>query len=140
MIRAVLDTNVVVSALLRSGGLPDAIFNLAINGEIQLCVSEPILAGYEEVLRRPRLAIHPDKVTIALARIRAVALMVQPGTPVTVALDPDDNMFLECADAAQAHCLVTGNAKHFPDRWQATQILTPRQFMDARALAADTLI
>jgi len=52
MIRVVLDTNIVISATLRAGGLPEAIFNLAIAGVIQLCVSEVILAEYEEVLRR----------------------------------------------------------------------------------------
>jgi predicted nucleic acid-binding protein len=65
-------------------------------------VSEPILAEYEDVLRRPRLAINLDKVRVALARIRAAALLVQPVAAVTAAFDPDDNVFLECADAAQA--------------------------------------
>jgi hypothetical protein len=46
-------------------------FNLAMNGEIQLYESEPILAEYEDVLRRPRLAINVDKVTVALARIHS---------------------------------------------------------------------
>jgi putative PIN family toxin of toxin-antitoxin system len=137
MIRVVLDTNVVVSALLRSGGLPEAVFNLAIGGEIQACVSEPILAEYEDVLRRARLAIHPDKVAVALARIRAAASLVQPLARVTAALDPDDNVFLECAEAARADYLVTGNRRHFPDRWRETWIVTPRQFMDARALASE---
>jgi putative PIN family toxin of toxin-antitoxin system len=136
MIRIVLDTNVVVSAMLRSGGLPEAVFNLAMHGEVQLYVSEPIFAEYEDVLRRPRLAINPEKVTAALARIRAAALLVQPVKQVTAALDPDDNIFLECAEAAQAHCLVTGNSRHFPERWEATRILTPRQFMDASDLAS----
>ena len=57
MTRIVLDTNIVISATLRAGGLPEAVFNLAIDGVIQLCVSEPILAEYEEVLGRARLAI-----------------------------------------------------------------------------------
>ena len=71
MIQVVLDTNVIVSALLRSGGLPEAVFNLAMGGEIQAYASDLIFAEYEEVLRRPRLAIHPDKITVAVARIRA---------------------------------------------------------------------
>ena len=53
MIRVVLDTNIVVSALLRSGGLPHAVFNLAVDRIVQLCISEPILAEYEEVARSP---------------------------------------------------------------------------------------
>src|SRR5580700_5191474 len=75
MIRVVLDTNVVVSAMLLSGGLPEAVFDLAMNGEVQLYVSEPILAEYEDVLRRPRRAINLDKVPVALVRIRAAALL-----------------------------------------------------------------
>jgi len=137
MIRAVLDTNVVVSAMLRSGGLPDAVFKLAMSGEILCFVSEPILAEYEDVLRRPRLAIDPDKVTIALERIRETVRLVRPVERVTAALDPDDNIFLECAEDARAHFLVTGNGRHFPQRWAATLIVSPRQFMDARALASE---
>ena len=69
------------------------------------------------MLQRSRLAINPGKVTVALARIRAAAFLVRPATRVTVALDPDQNIFLECAEAAQAHYLVTGNSRHFPERW-----------------------
>jgi predicted nucleic acid-binding protein len=123
--------------ILHSGGLPEAVFNLAMGGEVQCYISEPIVAEYEDVLRRPRLAINPDKVRVALARIRAAASLVQPLRRVTVALDPDNNIFLECAEAAQAHYLVTGNARHFPERWGETRIVTPRQFMDDRALASD---
>jgi predicted nucleic acid-binding protein len=39
--------------------------------------------------------------------------------------------FLECAQAAAAHFLVTGNAKDFPAAWSSTQIVTSRQFLDA---------
>jgi putative PIN family toxin of toxin-antitoxin system len=70
MIRVVLDTNIVISALLRSGGLPHAVFNLAVHGIVQLCISEPVLAEYEEAARRPRLKITASKVKIAMAQIR----------------------------------------------------------------------
>ena len=98
--------------------------------------SEPILAEYEEVMRRPRLGINPEKVTVALGRIRGAALLVHPVARVTVALDPDDNIFLECAEASAVHLLVTGNTRHFPPRWAVTHIVTPRQFMDARSLVS----
>ena len=130
MIRVILDTNIVVSATLRSGGLPEAVFNLAVDRVVQLCISEPIMAEYEEVLLRPRFKIHPDKLTTALARIREAGLLVTPTKPVTVASDPDDNIFLECAAAAKAQYLVTGNQGHFPPEvWEQTQIVTARQFL-----------
>ena len=70
----------------------------------------------------------PDKVTTTLRRIREVSRLVQPVVSVTVCSDPDDNIFLECADAAQANYLITGNVRHFPDVWATTQIVTPREF------------
>jgi putative PIN family toxin of toxin-antitoxin system len=68
MIRVVIDTNVLVSALLTSGGLPEAVINLAISGEVQWFASESVLAEYEEVLKRPRLAIDSGKAADAMAR------------------------------------------------------------------------
>jgi predicted nucleic acid-binding protein len=49
---------------------------------------------------------------------------------VRVCSDPDDDIFLECAQAAAAHYLVTGNAKDFPAVWAGTKIVTARQFLD----------
>lgn len=53
MIRGVLDTNVVVSALLQPLGPPVQVLLLALDGGVQLCVSDPIFAEHEEVIRRP---------------------------------------------------------------------------------------
>jgi uncharacterized protein len=50
---------------------------------------------------------------------------------VRICSDPDDDMFSECAQAAEAHYLVTGNVKHFPATWLGTRIVTPREFVDA---------
>ena len=44
--------------------------------------------------------------------------------------DPDDNKFLECADAAHADYLVTGNQRHFPRFWKKTKVITSREFID----------
>jgi prevent-host-death family protein len=49
----------------------------------------------------------------------------------------DDNMFLECADAARADYLITGNQRHFPRFWKKTKIITRREFI---SLAAPHLI
>lgn len=130
MIRVVIDTNVVISATLRSGGLPEAVFNLAVDRRVQLYVSDAILAEYEEVLRRPRLDIQPQKVTIALTRIEEAAISVAPTKRVTACSDPDDNIFLECAESAQADYVITGNAADFPVKWAKTKIVTPRQFLE----------
>lgn len=122
MIRVVIDTNAVVSAMLRSGGLPEAVFNLAMERRtVQLYFPPPVLAEYEEVLSRPRLNISPDKVTIAMVRIRDAGLPATPISLVNAARDPDDNIFMECAQAVDAHYLITGNIKDFPLVWQTTR-------------------
>jgi len=130
MIRIVLDTNIVVSAMLRPGGFPEAALSLAVDRIVQLCISQPVLAEYEEVLTRPKLGIDPHKAATALARIREVSLLVSPSVPVKACTDPDDNIFLECAGTAGANYLVTGNAAHFPKVWDKTKIVTPREFLE----------
>ena len=137
MIRVVIDTNVLVSALLTSGGLPEAVIDLAISGAVQWFASESVLAEYEVVLKRPRLAIDSRKAADAIARIRAIVSVVSPEVRVAAATDPDDNQFLECAEVAQAHYLVTGNIRHFPEAWKETRIVTPREFIDAWTTAPD---
>jgi putative PIN family toxin of toxin-antitoxin system len=57
MIKVVLDTNVVVSALLKESGLETAILDLALHGNVAMFVSQPILAEYAGVLQRPKLRI-----------------------------------------------------------------------------------
>ena len=92
------------------------------------------------MLKRPRLAIDSDKAADAIARIRAIVSIVSPTVRVAAARDPDDNHFLECAEAAQADYLVTGNIRHFPEVWKETRTVTPREFLDAWTAAPDDLL
>jgi putative PIN family toxin of toxin-antitoxin system len=131
MMRVVLDTNIVVSALLKSGSVPEAVLSLAVNRVVQLCVSEPILAEYHEVLTRPnKLGISLHRVDTALTRIREASIIVLPATSVRACSDPDDDIFLECAQGACANYVVTGNTTHFPDVWGETKIVTAREFLE----------
>ena len=74
MIRVVLDTNIVVSALLQPLGAPAQVFVMALDGSLQLCVSGAIYAEYEEVLGRPRFKRSRDALTAALDAVRKNAL------------------------------------------------------------------
>lgn len=131
MIRVVIDTNVVISAFLHAGSLPEAVINLAVSGDVQWVASEPILAEYAEVLQRPRFAIGSTRTNDIMSRIRASVLLVAPAFRIEATKDPDDNMFLECAQAADADYIITGNIRHFPKAWQKTRVVTPREFIDA---------
>jgi uncharacterized protein len=131
MIRVVIDTNVVVSANLKDEGLPAAILDLAASRTILMCVSAAVLAEYKEVLNRPRLKLPPKRIAGTLAVIRKTSLLVKPTREVTVIkADEPDNRLLECAEAAAADYLVTGNTKHFPKTFKGTAIVTPKQFSD----------
>lgn len=130
MIRVVLDTNIVVSALLQPLGPPAQVLVLALGGLIQMCVSGSIYAEYEEVIRRPRLKRSDDVVAGTLAAIREKSFWVRPKEHVSVCPDPDDDIFLECAQAARADCLVTGNLKHFPTSWAGTRVVTARWLLE----------
>jgi uncharacterized protein len=130
MIRVVLDTNVIVSAHLHEEGLEATIFLLALSGTITLCVSEPILAEYEGVLRRRKFSLDPLRVTRSLEKIRRASRRVRPKGTLTVCPDLEDNRFLECAEAGGADYLITGNKRHFPPDWGKTKVVNAREFLE----------
>ena len=131
MIRVVLDTNILISAVLSPQGPPAQVFLMAIlDPQTQLCLSSDVYAEYEEVIRRPRLKRSAGEIEAALRTIRERGFWVRPTQRVRACTDPDDDIFLECAQAAVAHFLVTGNLQDFPTSWNGTQIVTARQFLD----------
>ncbi len=129
-IRVVLDTNVVVSAHLNAEGYERHVLDLVLARKLQLAVSEAILAEYEGVLRRSKFAIKPRQVTRSMRMIRIAARVVRPPRALKVALDPADNRFLECAEAAKADYLVTGNKRHFPKQWRQTLVVNARELLE----------
>lgn len=126
--RIVLDTNVVVSALLHEASVPAQVLDLCIAGDLELAVDARILAEYAEVLRRPELDLDPGDVDAFLALAVHAEHVVAVPLPLRLP-DQDDLPFLEVAVAAAVDALVTGNAKHFRSRGGRVDIpiLTPRQ-------------
>ena len=129
-IRVVLDTNVVVSAHLNSEGYERSVLDLALSGKLRMFVSEAILREYESVLRRPKFRLKPLHVSRSLRLLRSAARLVAPYGQLNIARDPGDNRFLECAEAAKADYLVTGNKRHFPKQWRQTLIVNARELLE----------
>ncbi|MFW6161606.1 MAG: putative toxin-antitoxin system toxin component, PIN family [Planctomycetota bacterium] len=127
--RAVLDTNVVVSAALTPHGVCAQILDLLTDGAFALCADDRILDEYEAVLYRPALRIVPGDAAIVLELIRSVVEIV-PAYPLPVELpDPHDAPFLEVAASADA-VLVTGNLRHYPSEARAgVTAVTPAEFL-----------
>jgi uncharacterized protein len=129
LLRLVLDTNIIVSAALKPGGLQRTVLLLALTEPARLYITDAILAEYREVLARPELNIRKGLRQQLLQLLRNRAHRVSPTRRLRVAPDPDDNVFLECADAARADYLVTGNTRHFPKFWKKTKVITSREFI-----------
>ena len=126
-LRLVIDTNILVSAALKPDGLQRTILLLATTKPATLYVSEAILAEYREVLARPELKIRRGLRQQLLQLIVSHSHPVKPSRALRVTKDPDDNKFLECADAARADYLVTGNQRHSPRFWKNTKAITSRE-------------
>jgi len=87
------------------------------------------MAEYQELLARPKMNIRKGIRQQLLQLIANRAYRVRPARRLQVTPDPDDNIFLECADAARADYLVTGNQRHFPRFWKKTKVITSREFI-----------
>lgn len=133
---AVLDTNVLVSALLVDRSVPGEVFDEAANGSIVPLYSEGILAEYENVLHRGKFPFSEDQVrkTIDTIKRRGVPIDVSPDD--FVLPDDDDVVFYAVVmekrketdtDTDADAYLVTGNLKHFP---KEPFIVTPREMLD----------
>ncbi len=129
--KVTLDTNVVVSGLLRAEGAAAAILREITAGRLQVCYDERIVAEYREVLLRPRFSFDPAAVNAFIELIEVSGLPVVC-EPLGIELpDPDDAMFIEAARAGDVLCLITGNGRHFPPHLCSDVVIrTPRQFLE----------
>jgi putative PIN family toxin of toxin-antitoxin system len=128
-LRLVIDTNIVISAALKPDGLQRTIFLLAITKPARLYVSDSILAEYRNLLARPEFKISKGLRQQFLDLLKTSAQHVTPMRALNLAKDPDDNKFLECAEAARADYLITSNLRHFPRFWRQTKVITSREFI-----------
>lgn len=130
MMRLVLDTNVVVSALLRPRGNEAAVLRIALAGGA-ICLSQSIISEYRTVLARPKFGFDGAVVAVLLRQLQAAAEFFEAEFTASGSPDEPDNRFLECAEAAGADYLVTGNRRHFPARWKITKIVSARELLEA---------
>jgi putative PIN family toxin of toxin-antitoxin system len=128
--KVVLDTNVIVSAVLTSHGVCAQIVDMLADGVFGIYVDDRILEEYDSVLRRHRLRLVPGDAAEAMELIRSVA---EPAAAVPLPAelpDPGDMPFLEVA-ASSGALLVTGNTRHYPKRSRlGVTVLSPREFIE----------
>ena len=135
-LRVVLDSNVYISAFL-FGGKPAGVVRLALRGSILVYTSIPILDEVCDVLRRPKFGLSSSQAFTLIEEIHSLCRIVSSEGPVmAVKEDPDDNKILECALAAGAEVIVSGDSHllHLK-QWRGIKILTPAELLRK----ADTL-
>lgn len=132
--RIVLDTNVLVSALLTKGTPPDLLYQAWEAGSFDLVTSEAQLAELERVLRYEKLRpyIRREEAEALLDTIGAVATVVGDLVEIDLSRDPDDNAILATAIAGRADLVVTGDRSDLLSLKvvDGIPIVTPRQALE----------
>ena len=123
----VLDTNVLVSALINPTGVPATILSLLLNGRLTVLYDNRILGEYKEVLSRPKFHFKKNLILQLLDYVRHEGEFVAAEPLRVPSVSEDDKMFYEVARAGKPQFLVTGNKKHFPSEGI---VRTPKEFVD----------
>lgn len=112
--RVVLDTNVLISALITTGTPPDGLCRAWLRGDIELVTSAAQIVEIADVISRPRLQkiLDADEATAVVENISSRAIIHDNPPAVNLSPDPGDNPILAAAIAGHADLIVSGDKKH----------------------------
>ena len=121
----VMDTNVLVSALLTHGP-PAAIIDMVAEGKLIPVYNDLIISEYWDVLQRPKFNFHSIQISRLISNIVRAGMAIEVNKPSTVPMtDKDDRIFYDAAKVSSSF-LITGNIKHYP---HVSFIVTPSDFL-----------
>ena len=127
---AVIDTNVVISSMLKRSSVPGQVMDLAVSGKIIPLLNDEILTEYKEVLSRNNFGFEESAINDLIDLLRESGIFLEKTATEEDFPDPDDAVFYEIVmtarDVTDAY-LVTGNIKHFPTK---PFVVTPREMLD----------
>ena len=130
MIKVVADTNVYISAIL-FGGKAEEIRKLVREGQVQLLISETILAEMAGILKR-KFNWLDWQISEVIKDIRAITILITPTSTLSVIKeDEPDNRVLECAAEGKAQYIISGDEHHLQPvkEYRGIKILSPAQFI-----------
>jgi putative PIN family toxin of toxin-antitoxin system len=136
VLKAVLDANLFVSALLTTKGNPAKILNRWKAGSFDLVISLPILREIERVILYPKIKKRLNwtgaETSEFLLGLTQFSIVVSGKSEVDVIKeDPTDNKYLACAHEGQADFIVTGDQHLLKEgKYKGTKITTPKEFLD----------
>jgi putative PIN family toxin of toxin-antitoxin system len=127
-LRIVFDSNVIISGFL-FGGSPARLLEHAVHDSLQAFASLPILDEVRDVLQRPKFGLTSDQALTLIGELHDLCEIVTPKERVhVICSDPDDDMILECAQAANAELIISGDSHLLAlGRWKGIDILSPSE-------------
>lgn len=127
---AVIDTNVLVSAMLKWDSVPGTVLELTYGGTIIPLLNADVVKEYRDVLARSKFHLPQEIINGAIGEIERLGIYVDGGSLDGELPDPKDRVFYEVVmeeRKSEDAYLVTGNIKHFPEK---PFVVTPRQMLD----------
>ncbi|MCL2232323.1 MAG: putative toxin-antitoxin system toxin component, PIN family [Treponema sp.] len=125
--KVVVDTNVIVSALMNVNGTPAKITALILNGKIKPQYDNRIIFEYFEVLSRKEFGFNPEIIHDMIDFFKHEGEYVNADPLNTAFLDESDKKFYEVHKTGQVQYLISGNKKHYPID---NAIVTPKEFLE----------
>ena len=135
MIAIVIDTNVVISALLFGGG-PGKSIGLWKKKHIRPLISEEILTEYLRVLAYPKFSLSEEEINYIIHQeiLPYFNVVKSVSGPSILKKDPDDDKFIRCAETGNANTIISGDSHLLALKsYQGINILTPAQFLEITA-------
>ena len=126
--KVVVDTNVIVSALINANGAPAKILSLILNGKIKLLYDNRILFEYIEVLSRKEFGFSAESINDIMDFFRSEGDFISAEPQKAKFTDEADKKFYEVYKTGGAQYLITGNKKHYP---VDNAIIVPKDFLEA---------
>lgn len=137
MQKLILDTNVIVSALISNSIPTKILYELVLTQKVETCLSNEVFEEYIAVLRREKFSkfssfkINAD---IVLNKLSEISIFYETDRKITILSDLSDNKFLELAVISSADFLTTGNFLDFKiAEFENTKIVSPREYWDLYA-------
>jgi uncharacterized protein len=132
MTKIIIDTNVLVSALIQKN-YPFQILKTVLSvSEIEICLSRELLNEYIEVLNRPKFSKYADftsNARVLIQLIEKIAVFYISTSTLNILDDEADNRLLELAEISEADFLITGNSNDFKiTSYKKTKIMSPKDY------------
>jgi putative PIN family toxin of toxin-antitoxin system len=131
MIKAVIDTNILVSALLSPGGKPSQVMQMVFDGRIFPVVSKAVLEEYQGVLSRKKFGFSAADLNAFLFFMGKDVFECVDSSGFHDNVPEDDIIFIAAAVSGGADFIITGNIKHFPGKkYGNARVVTPAEFLE----------